>query len=792
MKFWRAGLAGLVAAAALDGNGFAQAKPVAPATPEAAAEWAKTLPENLRGQTLYGILGGWAGSNPLEAANWWKKQASDEFVFGGDSIFEAWAKKNAKEALDWIRTSLPDERANQALNGVASGWAEVDPQAAAQWAYEKEEDKSFLLSSVISRWADGWGNQGDPSSAKNWCQKLPSGNKKMTALEALGQSWGYRQPTQALLWMKSLGKPEDKAAFLKGVARMYGWNNAESGIAWLEAVRDPQLKKAGVMGVVESWSQSRRDEAEKWVANLPEGDLKKAALEGLENSGNSCGMPVAQRRTLTFPTPPDLEKLLKAPVDQSRQDALVKYALEWFERDPDKATQWIAAKLKGYVLTKTAGAVARKWSQKNLAGAAEWVRQIPPFWRDFVAALGSEWAGENPQEKAKAVLEWPDNMRRHVILRGVVERWAQRDPAAALAWVQALPAGPTKTDARKGLIVGWMVKDEPGCRKYVESIPDPTEKQTALHYVMHGLARLKPKEALAFMDTLPDRGTGPPTYCLGKEWALVDPPAAAEWAKGLAEGAAKEQALQAILRQWVYVDAVQVANWAASLPEKESRTEALNAVMENWIDQNPQQGLVWAQSQPDSEKKAEGIAAAIRTWGQLEPQEAQKWVTGLKDEKLKKNLLEEAMPVPVANLVAGQEAPDFKASTLDGKPFQLSDYRGKYVLLDFWATWCGPCLAETPNLKKIHETFGKRDDFVLIGLSLDRDPEKPRAYLKENQCGWVDGFLGDWGKDKVTKKYGVQGIPSIWLIGPDGKIVHKGLRGERIYEALNSALQAKK
>ena len=134
----------------------AQTNSVAPATPEAAAEWAMTLPENLRVQTLYGILGGWAGSNPPEAANWWKKQPSDELVFGGDPIFEAWAKKNAKEALDWIRTSLSDERANQALNGVASGWAEVDPQAAAQWAYEKEEDKSFLLSSVISRWAGGW------------------------------------------------------------------------------------------------------------------------------------------------------------------------------------------------------------------------------------------------------------------------------------------------------------------------------------------------------------------------------------------------------------------------------------------------------------------------------------------------------------------------------------------------------------------------------------------------------------------------------------------------------------
>lgn len=793
MKFWCAGLGGLLAGAGLVENSLAQTKLVAPAaTPEGAAEWATTLPENLRGQALYGILSGWAGSNPQEAANWWKKQASDDLFFGGDSIFQAWAKKNPKEALDWIQASLSDERATQALNGVASGWAEADPQAAAQWAYQMEEDKSFLLSTVISRWAGDWGDQGDASPVKDWCQKLPSGNKKTTALEALGQWWGYRQPTQALLWMKSLAGAEEQAAFLKGVAKMYGWNNAELGLAWLEAVRDPQLKRVGVMGVVESWSQSRRGEVERWIAGLPEGDLKKTALEGLQNSENSCGPPIAQRRTLTFPTPPELERLLKAPVDQSRQDALVKYALEWFEKDPEKATQWISAKLKGYVLTKTAGAVARKWSQKDLAGASVWVQKIPPFWRDFVAALGSEWAGENPQEKAKAVLEWPDNMRKHVILRGVVERWAQDDPAAAFAWVQALPAGPTKTDARKGLIVGWMVKDEPGCRKYVESMTDPTEKQIALHYVMHGLARLKPKEALAFMGTLSERGAEPPTYCLGKEWASVDPAAAADWAKGLAEGAAKEQALQGILRQWVYVDAVQVANWAASLPEKESRVQALNAVMEKWIEQNPERGLAWAQNQPDAETKTASISAAVRTWAQLDPAEARKWVAGLTDEKLKKNLHEEAMPVPVANLVAGQEAPDFKASTLDGKSFQLSDYRGKYILLDFWATWCGPCLAETPNLKKIHDAFGNRGDFVLIGLSLDRDAEKPRTYLKENQCGWVDGFLGDWGKDKVTKKYGVQGIPSIWLIGPDGKIVHKGLRGGRIYEAVNSALQAKK
>ena len=137
----------------------------------------------------------------------------------------------------------------------------------------------------------------------------------------------------------------------------------------------------------------------------------------------------------------------------------------------------------------------------------------------------------------------------------------------------------------------------------------------------------------------------------------------------------------------------------------------------------------------------------------------------------------------------GDDAPPFDVKTVDGAPLRLANFKGKLVLVDFWATWCGPCVGEMPFLKATYNTFSTNDRFAMISLSLDNDPSAPQQFAHKNDIKWTQGFLGKWSDSTVTHLYGVEGIPSIFLIGPDGRIIARDLRGDAIKETVGKALK---
>jgi peroxiredoxin len=149
----------------------------------------------------------------------------------------------------------------------------------------------------------------------------------------------------------------------------------------------------------------------------------------------------------------------------------------------------------------------------------------------------------------------------------------------------------------------------------------------------------------------------------------------------------------------------------------------------------------------------------------------------------------DSQPEPSAIRV-GARAPDFEAQKLDGQLLKLKEFRGKYVLLDFWATWCGPCVAATPHLKAVWKKFGNNSRFVILAVSLDHTKDAPRDYAEKHSLGWIQAWLGQNDGWPVVRSYGQRDIPSIFLIGPNGRFLAVDIRGPRMIHEVRKALSA--
>lgn len=129
----------------------------------------------------------------------------------------------------------------------------------------------------------------------------------------------------------------------------------------------------------------------------------------------------------------------------------------------------------------------------------------------------------------------------------------------------------------------------------------------------------------------------------------------------------------------------------------------------------------------------------------------------------------------------------FKETATDDTVIDLEAYRGKVVLVDFWATWCGPCVDELPNVLAAYKAH-HADGFEVIGISLDKDGAKLAAFTQQQGMSWPQIFDGQGWQNKLAQAYGIRSIPATFLLDREGKIIAKGLRGEALSRKVAEAL----
>jgi thiol-disulfide isomerase/thioredoxin len=133
---------------------------------------------------------------------------------------------------------------------------------------------------------------------------------------------------------------------------------------------------------------------------------------------------------------------------------------------------------------------------------------------------------------------------------------------------------------------------------------------------------------------------------------------------------------------------------------------------------------------------------------------------------------------------------ELKGTTVDGDEFDWAQYRGKVVLVDFWATWCGPCIAELPNVKETYEKHHEHG-FDVVGISLDDDADELKAFIEKREIPWTNLFGTEEARGwehPMARRYGIDAIPATILVDREGKVVTLSARGEELGELVEKLL----
>jgi peroxiredoxin len=262
-----------------------------------------------------------------------------------------------------------------------------------------------------------------------------------------------------------------------------------------------------------------------------------------------------------------------------------------------------------------------------------------------------------------------------------------------------------------------------------------------------------------------------------------------DFPKAKVKGNAQSIAMQQYQREFypLMQQAQEINRQAATIHEGDSAAiTSLQQQADTFNQQMRNTGIAFIQYHP---RAIASIFVLMNEMHNMAPRELQSLLNAFPDTI--KNTRYWKMATLQINMMAataiGADAPAFTMNDVHGNPVSLSSFHGKYVLVDFWASWCGPCRAENPNVVKAYEKY-KDKNFTVLGVSLDKSRSSWINAIQQDGLQWTQvSDLGGWG-NAAAQLYHVYSIPANFLLDPSGKIIAKNLRGRALEQKLNEVL----
>ncbi|WP_010251282.1 redoxin domain-containing protein [Myroides injenensis] len=207
--------------------------------------------------------------------------------------------------------------------------------------------------------------------------------------------------------------------------------------------------------------------------------------------------------------------------------------------------------------------------------------------------------------------------------------------------------------------------------------------------------------------------------------------------------------------------------------------EESNNYVDNYLEENPQSIVTLVTMNEYTQRGYLGKEEVLETYNNLNDE--------LKESMIAKSMKNYADQMADPKVKIGDKAPDFSAKTPEGTELSLKDALGKVTIIDFWASWCGPCRAENPKVVALYEDYHDKG-LNIIGVSLDKEENKWKEAIKKDGLTWYQiSNLAYW-QDPIAQEYEVKGIPATFILDENGVVIAKNLRGKKLREKISSIL----